>query len=294
MNDNQALRVPSRCLEQRSRIMIWGDGKEAPRREFAVLQLKWIALSVTLLFLLMGTAWAGGLLGPPQSVSREAGGLHTGIGYGYLEDIYKNGTQYLLRQNQVYSDLGYGARNWDFYGRIGASDIKISDAFRSTQSSTTTSKNDFKDQWGYFGTLGAKGFYPFNKSFGIGVFTQASYFFTDFSDQVAGDQNGVPFTTELKVNSFWDVNFGVGFQATFLRDIRVYAGPYLYYSQLKTSPSETVSGVDLLAENRTIHNRKIAGGFVGVDIPITRGFRLNVETEFSERFSFGTAITYSY
>jgi hypothetical protein len=259
-----------------------------------VRQLKCVTLSAALLFLLTGTAFAGGLLGPPQSVSREAGGLHTGIGYGYVTDLYKNGTQYLLRQNQVYSHLGYGARNWDFYGRVGVAEMKISDAFRSTQSSTNTSKNDFKDQWAYFGTLGAKGFYPFHKTFGIGVFAQASYFFNDFSDQVAGDQNGVPFAAELKVNTFWDVNFGVGFQATFLKDLRIYTGPYLYYSQLKTSPSETIPGVDFLVENRTIHNRKIAGGFVGMDIPITRGFRLNIETEFSERFSGGAMITYSY
>jgi len=103
---------------------------------------------------------------PAQSVSKEAGGLNTAIGYHYHEDKYENGTDHVFRQNQVYSHLGYGARNWEIYGRIGGADLKISDAFRSTQASTATSKNDFDDNWKIFGTLGAKGFYPFNKTFG--------------------------------------------------------------------------------------------------------------------------------
>ena len=67
--------------------------------------------------------------------------------------------------------------------------MKISDAFRSTQISTTTSKNDFEDNWKFFGTLGAKGFYPFNKAFGIGAFVQGSYYFRDFTDNVSGMPN---------------------------------------------------------------------------------------------------------
>lgn len=259
-----------------------------------MLKLKQMVLSATLLFLLMGTASAGGLWGPPQSVSREAGGLHTGIGYGYSEDLYKNDTEHTLRQNQVYSHLGYGARNWELYGRIGVSNLKISDAFRSTQGSTTTSKNDFKDEWMLFGTLGAKGFYPFAKTFGIGVSVQASYFFSDFSDQVSGDQNGVPFTTELKVTNFWDVNFGLGFQITVPKDIKMYIGPYLYHSELKKSPAANIPGLDFLAGEETLKNKAIAGGFAGVDVPLAKGFHLNVEGKYSERFSGGAVITYSY
>jgi len=44
--------------------------------------LKGILISAVILFAVNGTAAAGGLFGPPQPVSREAGGLRTGIGYG--------------------------------------------------------------------------------------------------------------------------------------------------------------------------------------------------------------------
>lgn len=200
----------------------------------------------------------------------------------------------MIRQNQVYSHLGYGARNWEVYGRAGVSDLKISDAFRSTQSSTTTSKNDFKDQWMYFGTMGAKGFYPFHKTFGMGVFVQGTYFLSDFTDQVSGAQNGVPFTTELKVKDFWDVNFGLGFQATIPNNIKMYLGPYIYYSEVKTSPSTKIPGIELAARDMSIKNKTLGGGFAGIDVPLAKGFHLNVEGKYSEMFSVGAAVTFSY
>jgi hypothetical protein len=253
-----------------------------------------MVISVAILFLGEGPAAAGGLFGPPQSVSREAGGLHTGIGYGYDRDLYRNDTEHPIRQNQVYSHLGYGARHWELYGRLGVSELKISDAFRSTLSSTTTSKNDFQDQWSLFGTLGAKGFYPFNKTLGMGAFLQGTYFPGDFSDQVSGTQNGVPFSAELKVKKFWDVNFGLGLQATLPKNIKMYLGPYIYYSEAKTSPSAKVPGIESMAKDMTLKNKAFGGGFAGVDVPLAKGFHLNVEGKYSERLSLGGVVTFTY
>ena len=257
-------------------------------------RLKGMVISAFLIITVHGTAAAGGPFGPPQSVSKEAGGLNTGIGYWYHEDKYKNGTEHVTRQNQVYSQLGYGAQNWEIYGRVGVSDLKISDAFSSTQASTTTSRGDFEDNWKFFGTLGAKGFYPFNKTLGIGAFMQGSYYFTDFTDNVSGVQGGVPFITELKVKNLWDVNFGLGFQATVPYGIKLYIGPYAYYSEAKVSLSANIPGLNSDAGNIRIHNETNVGGFIGVDVPLSRGFHLNVEGQYSARFSAGAAITYSY
>lgn len=290
--ENQALRVFPLAL---IKIPGFQEKRRAQQKGgIPTPKLKLIILSAAFLFCLMGTASASGLWGPPQSVSRGTGGLHTGIGYGYSEDQYENDTVHTLRQNQVYSHLGYGARHWDIYRRIGISDLKIPDASRSTQGSTTTCKNDFKDKWMFFGTLGAKGFYPFNKTFGMGVFAQASHFFSDFPDEVFGDQNGVPFTAELKVKDFWDVNFGFGLQATVPKDIKIYIGSYLYHSEAKTSPSPNISALELLSKDRTIKTKGFAGGFAGVDLPIGKGFHLNVEGKYSKRFSAGAVITNSY
>jgi hypothetical protein len=180
------------------------------------------------------------------------------------------------------------------YARVGISDLKISDAFRSNQASTTTSKNDFEDSWNFFGTLGVKGFYPLNKTFGMGAFIQGSYYFSDFTDQVSGTHNSAPFTTELKVKNLWDVNFGISFQATVPYGIKLYVGPYAYYSEAKTSLSANIPGLKFGAGDARFENKTKAGGFTGVDIPLAKGFHLHVEGQYSERFSAGAAVTYSY
>jgi hypothetical protein len=256
--------------------------------------LQGILISVFMLFAVNGTAAAGGLFGPPKPVSKEAGGLHTGIGYGYHEDKYRNDADHTIRQNQVYSEVGYGVDHWGIYGRIGVSDLHILDAFRSTQASTSTSKNDLKDDWKFFGTLGGQGFFPFNRTFGIGAFLQGSYYFQDFTDGISGTNNGARFTTELKVKNLWDVNFGIGFQATVPNDIRLYVGPYLYCSQARISPSVNIPGLPFSAGEIILHNKSNIGGFSGIDVPLAKGFHLVVEGRYSERFSVGTAVAYFY
>ena len=255
---------------------------------------KVVVISAFIIFAVNGTAAAGGPFGPPQPVSKEAGGLHTAIGYWYHQDEYKNGAEHVTRQNQVYSQLGYGAQNWEVYGRIGLSDLKISDAFASTQASTTTSRNDFEDNWKFYCTLGAKGFYPFNKTFGIGAFMQGSYYFNDFRDDFSGTQAGAPFSTQLRVKNLWDVNLGIGFQATVPYGIKLYIGPYAYYSEARLSLAATIPGLNSDTQNVRVHNETKVGGFTGVDLPLAKGFHLNVEGQYSARFSAGAAITYSY
>lgn len=123
---------------------------------------------------------------------------------------------------------------------------------------------------------------------------QGSYFFGDFTDQVSGAQNGVPFAIEVKVNNFWDVNFGLGLQASVPSGIKMYIGPHISYSEAQVSPSPKFSGLEFSARDSTIRNRAIGGGFAGVDVPLTKGFHLNVEGKYTERFSMGAMVTYSY
>ena len=241
-------------------------------------------------------AVAGGLFGPPQTISREAGGLNTAIGYRYHEDTFKNNTDHVLRQNQVYSQAAYGgaSNRWEIYGRIGISDLKISDAFTSTHVLTATSKNDFEENWKFFTTLGAKGFYPFNNIFGIGAFIQGSYNFSNFTDDVAGVYNTTPFMVDLKIKNLWDVNFGIGLQVTAPYGIKLYTGPYVYYAQADAYLSCAVPGIQSGTQKVLWKNKSIAGGFFGVDIPLAKGFRLNIEGQYADRFSVGSAVTYTY
>jgi hypothetical protein len=257
--------------------------------------LKVIVIFVFILLIAQGRAVAGGPFGPPQPISKEAGGLHTGIGYWYHEDKYRNGAEYVTRQNQVYSEVGYGAKDyWDFYARVGISDLKVSGAFGSTNAATIPSENDFEENMDYFGALGAKGFYPFTKTFGIGAFVQGTYYFRDFTDDVSGTRNGTPFTVELKMKNLWDVNFGIGFQATAPCGIKMYLGPYVYYSEANVSSSMNITGLALVAGDTTIKSKTNLGEFAGIEVPLAKGFRLNLEGQFTERLSAGAAIIYVY
>ena len=264
-------------------------------KEMIIKNILSIALTTLLIFAIGPTAMAAGLFGAPQTVSKEAGGLNTAIGYRYHEDIYTNDTDHIIRQNEIYSQAAYGANNlWEIYARIGVSDMKISDVFSSTDASTTPNKNDFADNWKWFGTLGAKGFYPINETFGIGAFIQGTYYFSNFTDDVTGTSGGKTFTTDLKVKNLFDVHFGIGFQATLPYGIKLYAGPYIYYSEAKVSLAADITGLEYAAGNASIKNKSIAGGFVGIDIPLAKGFRLNMEGQYSERFSAGAAVSYIY
>jgi hypothetical protein len=257
--------------------------------------IKMIVIVVFVILMGPGRAAAGGPFGPQQPIVKEAAGIHTGIGYWFHEDTYKNGTEQVIRQNQVYSELGYGSPNgWEITARVGMSDLKLIDAFSSSTASTATSKKDFEEHGKFFSTVGAKGFYPFNQTFGIGAFIQGSYYFSDFTDPVSGTRNGVPFSVELRVKNLWDLNFGMGFQATVPYGIKMYIGPYAHYSELKVSPSVDVTGVALASGETILKNKTVFGGFTGIEVPLAKGFRLNLEGQYTESLSVGAAVIYVY
>ena len=238
---------------------------------------------------------AAGLFGRPQTVSKEAGGLNTAIGYFYSEDTFKNDNDHVIRQNSIYSQVAYGGNNiWEIYGRVGVADMKIFDAFNSTDVLNTTSKLDFEENWKLFSTLGAKGFYPISQIFGIGAFIQGTYHFSNYTDSVLGTNNGTAYVADLKIKNLWDINFGMGIQITAPLCIKLYAGPYVYYTEARASLDTAIPGVEFAEGNASIRNKSIVGGFGGVDIPLSKGFHLNAEGRYAERFSAGAAITYTY
>lgn len=257
--------------------------------------IKIIVIIVSVMLVAPGRVDAVGPFGSPQPILKAASGIHTGIGYWFQEDTYQNGMEQVTRQNQVYSELGYGSRKgWEITARVGMSDLKLIDAFSSSTAATATSKTDFEEHGKFFSTVGAKGFYPFNKTFGMGAFVQGTYYFSDFTDPVSGTRNGVPFSVELRVKNLWDANIGMGFQATVPYGIKMYIGPYLHYSEFKVSPSADVAGVALASGETTMKNETGLGGFAGIEVPLAKGFRLNMEGQYVGRLSVGAAVIYVY
>lgn len=257
--------------------------------------LEMIAVIAFLVLMAPAMAEAEGPFGPPQPVVKGSGGLHTAIGYWFHENQYVDGTDKVTRQNQIYSELGYGSGNgWEITARVGMSDFKLSDAFGSSSGVTTTSKPDFQDNGEFFTTAGAKGFYPFSETFGMGAFVQGTYYFSDFADDVSGNRGGVPFTVGLRVKNLWNVNFGMGLQVTAPGEIKFYIGPSLHYSEFKVTPGANIAGLALTAEETVFRNKTGFGGFAGIEVPLAKGFRLNLEGQYAGRPSAGVAVIYAY
>lgn len=236
------------------------------------------------------------MFGPPQTVSSKDGGLHTAIGYWQHKDTYSDQNDYVLRKNFFYSQAAYGGKNnlWELYGRIGIADLKIRDAFSSTNTLVNTSRRDFEENGKFFGTLGAKGFYPINEIFGIGGFIQGSCNLSNFTDDITGTANGAPFRADMKIKNIWDVNLGVGLQATVPMGVKLYAGPYVYYSEASGRIWPNVPGLGFGTGKVLLKNKSNIGGYAGIDISLAKGFRLNVEGQSAGLFSLGAAITYTY
>jgi hypothetical protein len=257
--------------------------------------LKVVVLIVFVILIAQGRAAAVGPFGPPQPIVKEAAGLHTGIGYWFHEDRYKNGTEQTIRQNQVYSELGYGTKDsWEITARVGMSDLKFIDSFSSSTASTTVSGKDFEEHGKFFSTMGAKSYYPFNKRFGMGAFIQGTYYFSDFTDTVSGTRNGAPFSVELAVKNLWDVNCGMGLQVAVPYGIKMYIGPTVQYSELKVSTSADVAGMAFSSGETTKKNKTGLGGYTGIEVSLAKGFRLNIEGQYTERLSVGAAVLYLY
>jgi len=252
------------------------------------------AVAFLILVLLPGAVFAGSLFGPPQPVSRKDGGLHTAIGYWRYEDKFKDGGDYVLKQNQLYTHAGYGSGDlWEIYGRIGIADMKLENAFSPSDGLTSASNSDLNDTWNnFFGTLGGKVFYPLNKLFGVGAFAQGTYYLNDFSDGISGVRDGAPYRAGLKIKDMWDVNIGIGGQMS-VAGARFYLGPYFYHTEAEASPSPPAPGLQFTGDT-TIKNKSSVGAFAGIDAPLGKGFRLNIESQYSERLSIGAAVTFTY
>ena len=238
---------------------------------------------------------AGGMFGPPQTLSSTTGGLNTAIGFRYYTDTYKNHIHYKVRQNIIYSHAAWGkAGIWEIYARLAAAEMKMFDVFRFGSTVYGNGENDFRDTWQFMGTAGAKVFYPVNSFFGAGLFVQGNFNPGKYSDETPLLYNGSPLVADLKIKNLWDINFGGGLQLTLPYDIRAYAGPFVYLARADVRSSLNVPGLLFGTEKTVLKNRSPVGGYFGADIPLIRGFRLNIEGQYTDSFSAGAAIAYIY
>ena len=276
---------------RRNRPFRNSNGKEGTHMKM----VRFILMILFLLPLCASVATATGPFGPPQPVAKEAGGLHTGIGYWFQQDAYEDGGVLVARQKQIYSELGWANGNgWGITARVGVSDFKMADLFGGSATPAVVSGTDLKGQGKFFATVGTKFYHPFGRIFGVGGFVQGSYCFSDFTDSFSGMAGGSPFSTEIRIRDLWDARFGIAVQATLPYGIRIYGGPYGYHAEFQVSSFPAVSGVPWASGETVLRNKNAFGGFAGVDAPLGKGFRLNLEGEYAEKVSGGISVVYLY
>ncbi len=241
-----------------------------------------------------GTASAG-QFGAPESLAND-GNLSLGVGYFYYSNEYKNRTTsdtFKLKQNMIYAQLTAAYRQVEFYGRVGGADMKIDDkAFTTSAPGYSGFKSDFNDDtFEPFVTVGARGAWEFAPHFSLGPNFQASYFIKN-SDQTTGTVNGVSATQKLEVGDSYKVDFGIFLQAK-IKPVTFYAGPFIYLVRGDFTKENTISGITTTTRDKFEENSNF-GGAAGMRINIYRGLSVELEARYSEEFSAGGLISYSF
>lgn len=266
---------------------------------------KVIVIVAALVFVLASSLAYAGQFGAPEPTAKE-GKAALGVGYFYSQAKSKSkdsdGEEFKATSNQAYLQLGYGlAKDWEAYVRVGGADLKIKEAFEFDNSTP-----DFKDGLKPGGTIGVKGIFKVNDSFGIGPFFQASispsYKDTKTGtltiDDVDGDGNDDTINTEtLKIKNPWEVNFGIALQAK-IGEVIIYGGPVAYWQ--KSKGEVAISGTGSTGNpisgktSFTFKEKNNVGGFAGLRIPLGKNLGIEVEGQLKSRFSMGGALTYAF
>jgi len=264
---------------------------------------KVMVVVVALVFVLTGSIAYAGQFGPPEPAAKN-GKVSLGLGYFYysaklkLNDLGEG----KVTSNQAYLQLGYGlAKDWEAYVRVGGADMKAKEVFEF-DNSTPDATNGLKPA----GTIGVKGIFNVNNSFGIGPFLQASisssYKETKTGTLTIGDVDGdgtddTINTETFKIKNPWEVNLGIALQGK-IGEAIIYGGPVAYWqkSKVEIELAGTGSTGALLSgkESLTAKEKNNIGGFAGVRVPLSKNLNLEVEGQYKSEFSMGGALTYSF
>ena len=259
---------------------------------------KMTLIVMTLILFTAGNIAYAGQFGPPEPVSKE-GKVSLGIGYFYYSDKLEpkdsGWEKSKVTQNQAYLQLGYCfIKNWEAYLRVGGADIKTPDAFLTSADDPALAgfKATFKDGLKPFGTIGIRGVFNINPSFGIGPFFQASLC-SNYKDKTSGTLLGIPTTQEMKIKRPWDINLGAALQGK-IGEVILYGGPLVYWARSKVDYEMTVTGVGTVTDSTTYKEKNNFGGFAGFRLPLGKGLSVEVEGQLKNRFSAGGSLVYSF
>ncbi len=241
------------------------------------------------------TTIQAGQFGPPEPASKDTNGWSFGVGYFFYQDKIGDETFSKIQQHQIYLEVSKSiARYFEVYLRFGGADATGKDIFISDDPTVTFDKSDFDGDWRPFETLGLKGYYPVSNIFGVGVFAQGTYYFDSYKDTLTGTIAGIPFSAQFEFKNWWNFTCGAALQAKLPYDILVYAGPYFFWSEITAGSTISALGTTYANDDSTLRNESHAGGYLGLVLPVTKQFKVNLEGQYSKELSGGILASYSF
>jgi hypothetical protein len=229
-----------------------------------------LGLSLMIILTAFSTARAE-YFGTPEPLARD-GNFSLGVGYAYVSNKYEitsSSDTFKFEQNQIYLQINTFYRYLEFYGRVGGADFRVQDG--------PGSLSDFSDNsYQAFVTVGTKGKWDFAPHFSLGPFIEASYF-GQHSDKVNG-QN-------VDIGGYYKVDLGLFLQAKF-QPVILYAGPFAYLVRGDISVGSS--------PGQDFEEKGNFGGAAGIRINLFNGLAIGLEAQYTEEFSAGGLISYSF
>lgn len=258
--------------------------------------MRWIVALLAFFIAIAGATAQAGQFGPPEPAAKD-GEVLFGVGYFHYSD--KGTVQGAggsmgskITANQVYAQASHGfMKNAESYLRLGAMDLKVSDAF-ATGPGLSGFESGFNNGLKPFVTVGAKGIFNITPTLGVGPFLQASLY-SNYKDSTAGRVLGFPATQELKVKNLREIDAGVALQGKIGRVI-VYGGPFAYWTRADVDWTGTITGIGADSDSGTYKGKNNFGGFAGVKVPVGGKLALEFEGQQKSNLSVGASLTYSF
>jgi opacity protein-like surface antigen len=237
---------------------------------------------------------AGAFAAQPLGGPPEAGPGKWAIsgGYFYSQDKWTSNTisgnfDPKVSTYSYFGQLAFGvAQGWDLYLRAGAVDAKLAQ-----------SDVDFKSDGNFFAALGTHGTLFEKKPWhlALGPIANVAYYsnWTDRRPSALFAATGTGLTS-ITIRDHWSANVGLGFRWTPIQFLTIYGGPFYNYESAKLQSNGYFRGIPFSGSGNNISGDKSFGSRLGVRIPVTNQFSINLEAQMKDYLGAGGWLTYSF
>jgi hypothetical protein len=248
-----------------------------------------VSLSLIMVLCAAGAFAAQPLGGPPEA---EQCKWAISGGYWFSQDKWTSNTlsgsfDPKVSTYSYFGQVAFGvAQGWDVYMRAGAVDAKL-----------VQSEVDFKSDGNFFAALGTHGtlFEKKDWNLALGPIANVAYYsnWTDRRPSALLEATGTGLTS-ITIKDHWSANVGLGFRWTPIQFLTIYGGPFYNYESAKLQSNGAIRNILFSGSGNNISGDKSFGSRLGVRIPVTNQFSINLEAQMKDYLGAGGWLTYSF